>query len=1130
MLVLPRHIICLMGLSLLYASCGSGDEELSLFEVLPAQRTGVGFVNRLLEGDSLNILNYVYYYNGGGVGIADFNNDGREDLFFTGNETSCRLYLNKGAMQFEDITEQAGLWTEAWATGVAIADVNADGFDDIYICVGGHPEPSKRANRLYLNEGPGPGGQVHFREAAAEYGIADTSYSTHAAFFDYDLDGDLDLYVLNHANQRSTLNTPLPRKLHGEGASTDRLYRNNGGFSEAEGAVQNRFTDVSGPAGIQAEGYSLGIAVSDINRDGWPDIYVANDFIYDDLFYINQQDGTFQNRAGSYLRHQSYNAMGCDIADFNNDAWQDIFVPDMLPEDRRRKKTMAGAMNYDKWNLMLANGFAPQYMRNTLQLNNGPAPRPGAFGQPSFSEVGQFAGIHQTDWSWSGLFADLDDDGWKDLFVTNGYLRDITDKDFIDYSAHLGMFQSQEKADQNVMEQIRKQQGIHLPNYCFRNEGNLSFAPCRSLPPSFSNGAAYGDLDGDGDLDLAINNINEPAFLLENKAGGKAGAHFLNIALAGPVGNPRGIGARLWLFVKGQQQYLEQYPYRGFQSSVSTTLHFGLGKQALADSLIIEWPGGRRQALVAVPAGQVLRLKYEDAEEGTALPFSVSAGPLLRDVSGQNGLEFTHRESPHNDFLRELLLPHGFSRSGPGLAVGDLDRDGLEDVFIGGAKGQPGRVFYQKADGSFKYEDVVEGAESEDIAAIIFDANNDGANDLYVVSGGSEFPAGDSAYQDRLYINNGKGGLHLAPDALPAMHTSGSCVVAADLEGDGRLDLFVGGRVELGQYPLPPRSYLLRNEGGVFSDVTAERAPGLERIGMVTDAVWASLGDRDGPGLVLVGEWMPVVVFRNENGHLARQYDSGLENSKGWWYSLAGGDFDQDGDIDFLAGNLGLNTPYRVSASEPARIYANDFDTNGSLDAVMSYYIQGIESPAHSRDILFSQIPGLEKKYPRYGLYAEATLQQLFEKEKLDAAYFLECNTTESSYLENIGNGRFTRRPLPPATQFAPVSGLICADFDQDGCLDALLAGNDQSPQVNTGYYDASPGQLLLGDGRGGFALTGPMQSGFWTEGEVKDIELARKGNTGLYWVLAAMNNDTLRTFEGGRYKPLSPKKNNTSI
>ena len=1086
----------------LSACTQKGTGPAAILEPLPASRTGIDFVNQLTEGDSLNILNYIYYFNGGGVGIADLNQDGLDDIFFTGNESSCRLYLNKGGLHFEDITEKSGLNTHCWATGVAMADVNQDGYTDIYVCAAGKPYARERANLLFLNQGPGPDGIPSFREAAAEAGIADTSYSTQAAFFDYDLDGDLDLYVLNHANQREALNTPLPKKTQGESPSTDHLYRNDG---------QGRFSDVSRTAGIQVEGYGLGIAVSDINQDGWPDIYVSNDFIYNDLLYINRGDGTFENQINRYLRHQSYNGMGCEIADFNNDGRQDIFVLDMQPEDRTRKKTMAGGMTYDQWNLLMDMGYDPQYVRNTLQLNNGPSP---VDGQIHFSEIGQLAGIHQTGWSWSGLLADFDNDGWKDLFVTNGYLRDITDKDFIDYNSNLGMFQSAEKRNQALLEQIRNLPGEKPANYYFHNLGNLCFeAKGSGCPPSYSNGAAFSDLDLDGDLDLVVNNINEPAFLLENKTAQQpVPPHYLRIELEGPASNPAGIGAKLQMYVQGKEQYLEQYPYRGFQSTVSTCLHFGLGTATTADSLVVVWPDGKRQKLTQIASNQLLRLRHSEAKAASALPLQL-ANTIFREVSGLRGLNFTHRELPFNDFRFQPLLPHQFSRLGPGIAVGDLNGDGLEDCYVGGAKDQSGRTFFQQPNGHFYSREIHEGNEAEDMGVIILDVNGDGANDLYVVSGGSEFPLNSPAYQDRLYLNDGAGNFHLGRNALPEMHASGSCVAAADFDMDGDLDLFVGGRVEPGRYPMPPRSYLLRNEGGVFRDVTAELAPGLDRIGMATTAIWADLDNSRKPSLVIAGEWMPITIFRNEGGKLVHQACPELEHNSGWWNTLAEGDFDQDGDTDFLAGNMGLNTPYKVSEKEPMRVYASDFDENGSLDAIISAYIQGIETPIHSRDALLAQVVSLERKYPRYALYAEATPQQLFPANKLEKAYIRECNNFNSCYLENLGDGQFKLSPLPMAAQMAPINGIICQDFNQDGRLDALLVGNSYSTEVNTGSYDAFNGLLLAGDGKGGFIAISPRESGFWVTGDAKNIARLQVG-TEEQLILIAVNNGPLLAFE----------------
>ncbi|MCB9276169.1 MAG: VCBS repeat-containing protein [Lewinellaceae bacterium] len=1083
------------------STCSPQEQEQPLLQLLPPARTGIDFINRLSEGDSLNILNYIYYYNGGGVAIADLNGDGLDDIFFTANESSCRLYLNKGGMRFEDVTETAELSTHCWATGAALADANGDGYTDIYVCAAGKPEAHSRANLLFLNQGNGPDGLPRFREAAAEAGIADTSYSTHAAFFDYDRDGDLDLYVLNHANEREALNTPLPIKARGEGPSTDHLFRNDG---------QGHFTDVSEQAGIQVEGYGLGIAISDVNQDGWPDVYISNDFIYNDLLYINQADGAFHNEIGSYLRHQSYNAMGSDMADFNNDGRADIFTLDMQPAGRTRKKTMAGGLAYDKWSLMMSMGYEPQYVRNTLQLSNGPSP---INGQGSFSEIGQLAGVHQTGWSWSGLFADYDNDGWKDLFITNGYLRDITDKDFIDYSTNLAMFQSPEKANRALLEQIRQLPGEKLANCLFRNTGNLTYEAVKAgWPASFSNGAAYGDLDNDGDLDLVVNNINEPAFLLENKAAQQPGHHFLSVELEGPEGNPEGIGAQLRLYRQGQVQFLEQYPSRGFQSAVSYILHFGLGQAEGADSLIITWPDGKAQKLVAVAAGQRLKLRYAQAKD--AAPASVPGEhPLFSELHSSLGLSFEHRESPFNDFQYQPLLPHPFSRLGPCLAAGQLNDDGLEDLYIGGAKGQAGMLFFQQADGHFLSQSLEEGSESEDTGVLILDANGDGANDLYVVSGGSEFPLNSPAYQDRLYLGDGKGGLHLAPDALPQMNTSGFCVAAADFDGDGDADLFVGGRLEPGRYPMPPRSYLLRNEGGVFRDVTASLAPGLERVGMVTAAIWTGLGDGSLPGLLIVGEWMPITYFRNTGGNLEQDAGLALPASRGWWNCLAQGDFDHDGDPDFIAGNRGLNTPWRISEAEPMRVYASDFDENGSLDAIISYYVEGVETPMASRDALLAQVTSLERKYPRYALYAEATARNLFPPGQMEKAYTLACNNFNSCYIENAGSGRLVLHPLPIAAQMAPINSIICQDINGDGQLDALVVGNCYAADVNTGRYDAFNGLLLAGDGKGAFSPVPPRESGFWAAGDAKSIAWLTLAS-GEHLALAGINDGPMLVFK----------------
>jgi len=1085
-------------LSFACSAPGTGTEAPPLFVLRDPDHTGVYFSNTLEESEQLNILTFEYFYNGAGVGIGDVDNDGRPDLFFSGNMTGSRLYLNRGGLRFEDATERAGIDTRGrWATGVSLVDINGDGWLDIYVACAGPYGPARRANLFYLNKGDGT-----FREQAAALGLADTGHTTQAAFFDYDRDGDLDVYLLTNITDTLGPNIIRPKRADGRSPNTDRLYRNDDG----------RFADVSRAAGILHEGYGLGVAVSDIDQDGWPDLYVSNDYLSNDLLYLNQQDGTFQERAAECFRHTSYSAMGTDVADCNNDGRPDIVTVDMLPPDHRRRKLLTSSINYDRFRSEMLAGYTPQYMRNTLQLHQGAAPS----GAPVFSEIGQLAGIQATDWSWSPLFADLDNDGWKDLLVTNGYPRDITNRDFASYKMHIILQAHYDRNSQSsLLKALQSLEVAHLPNYAFHNRGDLTFEDVSAnwgfTHPSYSHGAALGDLDGDGDLDYVVNNTNGLAFIYENR--GAAGHHF-RLRLAGPAGNPTGFGAKVWLHAGGQVQFQECSPYRGFQSSVEPVLHFGLGEALLIDYLRVQWPDGAVQRWSALDADRTLTADYREALPEPAAPPPVTI-PLFTDLSDRRGLSYRHVEEHYADFKVQPLLPHKHSQQGPAIDVGDLDGDGLEDFFIGGAFRRAGHLFFQRPDASFYSRPLADGPNyEEDLGCLLFDADSDGDLDLYVTSGGSEFEAGSHWYQDRLYRNDGKGNFQLDPAALPAIRSSTACVSSADYDSDGDLDLFVGGRIDPANYAVLPESFLLENRGGRFVDVTNQWAPDLRFAGRISAAQWTDLdGDRR-PDLLLAGEWMPLTCFYNSGEGFRRQP---IPESTGWWNSLAAADLDGDGDTDFVAGNLGLNNPYRPEPGRPLRLHVNDFDQDGRAEALITSFLQGTEAPVHYRDDLLTWLYALRKELPDYQTYAEASWEALFPPDVRAGSEVTTVDQSASVWVEATPGG-FVLHPLPVEAQFAPVHGIAIDDYDADGYPDLLLAGNSSATESNTGRYDGLNGLLLRGDGRGSFQPAPFTESGFYLPGDGKALASLRLAD-GRTLILAARNNAKLKAFAVGRRK-----------
>ena len=1131
-----RCLLLLLCLTGLFISCRSTPDSASLFTKIGSDESGVLFSNQIqpFEGETLNANTYDPMYNGAGVGVGDFNNDGWSDLFFAGNMVTSRLYLNRmstdepksPAFRFEDVTERAGLKTRTWCTGVSVVDLNQDGWLDIYVSVAG-PDTvgAERKNLLFLNQHCAKGGTPTFREVAQEVGLADSGMNTQAAFFDYDRDGDLDCYILNNAFEQTGRNNIRPRRMDGTGKSTDRLYRNM--TAERANGSDLLFKDVSRETGITAEGYGLGLAVADLNQDGWLDIYCANDFLSNDVVWIANHDKTgrhtgFTNRAAEYFKHTSYNSMGVDIQDVNNDSRPDVMVVDMMPETNERQKMMVVKTNWDFFNLARQQGYQDEYVRNTLQLNMG--------GGASFSEIGQLAGVSRTDWSWAPLLADLDNDGWKDLTVSNGYRRDITNLDYVIYLNEQISRYGLAATHRQTLDALYKLPEIKLHNYVYRNKGDLTFED-KSLDwglgdLTFSNGAVYADLDNDGDLDLVFNNIDEPAGIYRNETnqpGKTITNHFLRLKL--PT-DSRGSGAEVRLTLPdGTTQSMLAHPVRGYTSSVESIVHFGLGKHTTATAEI-RWADGTKQSLGKLSADRVHAVRYqpvgtwsEDAPVASAYFTTQSAAVI--------GIPFRHQEALSSDWQRTPLLPQVYAKNGPAIAVADVDGNGLDDVFIGADPSQVRTVYLQKKPGQFSA--LVQGANAlEDMGALFFDADSDGDQDLYVVSGGTQQPDNNPVYQDRLYLNDGHGKFTRSQGQLPPTTSSGSCVVAVDFDHDGDLDLFRGGRVKVEGYPLPPTSYLFRNDNGKFTDVTDQLAPGLRQVGMVCAALWTDYDNDGWADLLVAGEFMPITLFKNQQTKFQIQPTT---LPSGQWNSITGADFDQDGDIDYLAGNTGLNTRYRASATEPVRIYGKDFDGNGKIDPILTYYLQGTEQVATIREVMNDQMPTFSRKrFTSFETYARKSFADMFTDEDRTGATRLEATELRSVYIENKGNGKtgkpeFVVHPLPVMAQLAPVFGIQTGDFNGDGWRDALLTGNSYAPETYSGWYDAGRGTLLLGDGKGHFRAVSPAESGLQVDGDAKGLAMVSTGASFCY--LVTSNNGPVQclTVPTGKPRPIQRLK-----
>jgi len=1093
-----------MPMLLLLAECSQ--KHNILFTQVASSQSHISFVNEIKEDTAFNILTYEYLYNGGGVAVGDINNDGLQDIVFSGNMVSSRLYLNKGNLSFEDITEQSGFTGKPkWKTGIVMADVNGDGLMDIYACYSGPGTDDQRANELYLNQGI-KNGVPFFKEEAKNYGVdAPGTYSTTAAFFDMDNDGDLDMLLVNHADMfyNPFFNTGKLRAARNPKFG-NRLYRND----------NNRFTDVSEEAHIAGSGlnFGLGAGISDINNDGWADIYVTNDYDERDFLYLNNQDGTFREVLDKAAGHISEFSMGCDIADYNNDLRPDVMVLDMLPEDNHRQKLLKGADAYDKYTLRVEHGFHKQQMRNTLQLNNGT----DSSGTPIFSEVGELAGIAATDWSWAPLFADFDNDGWKDLFISNGIFKDITNLDFVKYtSGYSNHFEDKKGDNVNMWQIIQEMPSTPLKSYFYHNNHDLTFSDVSENwgldKKLISNGSAYADLDNDGDLDLIVNCLGSEARILRNTTSEKNSSHYLRVKLKGIRGNTLGVGAKLYVTTARISQMQEQCPNRGFQSSVDPVMHIGLGADSIVKTLKIKWPGGKTSLLKNIKANTTITIDEATAVADTAC--IVEKKFLFADATKSSGIGFTHQSPAFVDFKISPLLPYQVSKTGPCLARGDANGDGLQDLFIGTSAGQESVLYLQTPDGKFlpapgqSWNDT---KQFTTVSAVFFDADGDGDNDLYLVSGGADYLLNSKNYQDRLYVNDGKGRFTLSESALPAETLSGSCVRIADIDKDGLPDIFVGGGVSPGRFPLSEECIILKNKSSKgqprFERDTAQKDPTLIQQGIVTDAIWTDINKDGWEDLVTVGQFMPITLFENHHGVLSNKTkEYGLDSTQGWWCRIAAADFDKDGDTDIVVGNIGTNVPFNASSNEPVTITYADFNEDGVIDPVLSVYNKGKSYPFFSRDEILDQMPILQKKFSRYKDYADAQLTDMFSEEQLQRASVARINMLSSVYLDNNGHGKFFVAPLPKQAQVSMINGLIVNDVNNDGNPDLIIAGNYYPMRVQFGPMDAGIGLVLEGDGKGHFRTLPYDETGLYIPGDVRCLdEINVKGSS---WLVAGKCN-----------------------